>query len=241
MLPVKDNIPTDRLPVVTLALIAVNVLVYVVLQHGGLSGPAHASVLHYGAVPAEVTGRQPDTGPLAAWITPLTALFLHGGILHLAGETLFLWLFGTTVEDTMSRPRFLAFYLLGGLCASGLQIAIDPGASAPAIGSAGAIAGVLGGYVVLYPRARFVSVSFVLLSFALVELPAWSLVGVWLLMQAAFAATSLAHPAGGSGGVAYLAQAGGFAFGLLAIRAFAQRRKRLPPPSAARRPEAVLP
>jgi len=241
MLPIKDNIPTDRLPVVTLALIAVSVLVYFVLARGGIaSGPTHASMLHFGAIPAEVTGREPDAGPVTAWATLVTALFLHGGVLHLAGEMLFLWWFGTSVEDAMSRPRFLAFYLLAGLCAIGLQVALDPGATAPALGASGAIAGVIGGYLALYPRARFVSIALVPLMFTLIELPAWILAGVWLLMQAGFAATSLAHPLGGSGSVAFLAQAGGLAFGLLAIRAFAQRRKRLPPPSAPRPAKAVL-
>lgn len=197
MLPLKDNIPTDRPPVVTLALIAIEL------------------VAHF-------------------------ALHQHGGVLYLAGEILFLWWFGVSVEDAMSRPRFLAFCLLGGLCAIGLQIALDAGAEAAAIGASGAIASVLGGYLVLYPRARFVSVALVPFAFTLVELPAWVLVGVWLLLQAAFAATS--HPLGGGSAVAFLAQAGGLAFGLLAVRAFAQRRKQPPPPSSARgRAEAALP
>lgn len=193
MLPVKDTIPTDRLPVVTLALIA--------------------------------------AGVVAGF-----ALHPHVGSVYLAGELLVLWWFGVSVEDATSRPRFLVFCLLGGGCAIGLQAALDPGASAPATGAAGAVAGVVGGYLVLYPRARVVSIAFVPFAFTLVELPAWVLAGAWLLLQAAFAATS-----SGNGGVAYLAQAGGLAFGLLAIRAFAQRRKRVPPPAAARPAEAVLP
>ena len=242
MIPMKDNIPTDRLPIVTLLLIAANVVVYFLLQHGGFAhGPTQSSVLHYGAIPAEVTRQQPDDGPVPAWVTLFTAMFMHGGILHLAGDVLFLWIFGINVEDSMSRVRFVAFYLLGGLCASGLLIALDPGSTAPAIGASGAIAAVVGGYVVLHPRARVVTVVFALFSSTLIEVPVWLLVGLWFVMQAAFAATSAAHPAGGSGGVAYFGQVGGFAFGLLAIRAFAQRRKRLPSSaSAAERAEAVL-
>jgi membrane associated rhomboid family serine protease len=229
--PLKDNIPTDRLPIVTILLIAANVLVYFVLQHGGFAhGPSSASVVDYGTIPAEVTHERSDGGPISAWLTLVTAMFLHGGILHLAGNMLFLWIFGANVEDAMPRPRYLAFYLLGGLAAIGLQIAMSPGSTAPTIGASGAIAAVLGGYILLYPRARVVTVVFVILFFTLIELPAWVLLGVWFLEQAAFAATSLAHPAGGAGGgVAYFAHVGGFAFGLLAIRAFAQRRKRLPP------------
>ncbi len=242
MIPMKDNIPTDRLPIVTLLLIAANVVVYFFLQHGGLThGPAQSRVLHYGAIPAEITRRQPDSGPVPAWVTLFTAMFMHGGILHLAGDVLFLWIFGMNVEDSMSRVRFVAFYLLGGLCASGLLIALDPGSTAPAIGASGAIAAVLGGYILLYPRARVVTVVFAIFFSTLIEVPVWLLLGAWFLMQAAFAATSAAHPAGGSGGVAYFAQVGGFAFGLLAIRAFAQRRKRLPSSSASTdRAEAVL-
>jgi membrane associated rhomboid family serine protease len=232
--PVKDNIPTDRLPVVTLLLIAANVLVYFVLQHGGLGhGPTNASVVDYGTIPAEVTQQRPDAGPISAWVTLVTAMFLHGGLFHLLGNMLFLWIFGANVEDAMSRVRFLAFYVLGGLCAIGLQIAMSPGSTVPTIGASGAIAAVLGGYILLYPRARVVTVVFVILFFTLIELPAWVLLGVWFLEQAVFAATSVAHPTGGDGGVAYFAHVGGFAFGLLAIRAFAQRRKlQAPPPPA---------
>ena len=235
MFPLKDNIPTDRLPFVTILLIATNVFVYFFLQHGAFAhGPTTASVVHYGTVPAEVTGQRPDTGPIAAWLTLVTAMFLHGSVLHLAGNMVFLWIFGANVEDAMSRIRYVAFYLLGGLAAIGLQIAISPGSTVPTIGASGAIAAVLGGYILLYPRARVVTIVFLILLFTLIELPAWLLLGVWFAEQAAFAATSVAHPTGGAGGgVAYFAHVGGFAFGLLAIRVFAQRRKRLPPSSAA--------
>lgn len=234
MFPLKDNIPTDRLPLVTILLVVANVLVYFLLEHGSFAhGPTTSSVMHYGAIPAELTGERPDTGPVAVWLTLVTAMFMHGSILHLAGNMLFLWIFGVTVEDSMSRVRYVLFYLLGGLAAIGLQIAISPGSAVPTIGASGAIAGVLGGYIVLYPRARVVTVVFVILLFTLIELPAWLLLGLWFAEQAVFAATSIAHPAGGAGGgVAYSAHVGGFVFGLLAIRAFAQRRKQLPPPSA---------
>jgi membrane associated rhomboid family serine protease len=231
LFPLKDNIPTDRLPIVTLLLIAANVLVYFLVQHGGIGhGPTNASVVDYGAIPGEVTQERPDQGPIAAYLTLVTSMFLHGGILHLAGNMLFLWIFGTNVEDAMSRIRYVAFYLLGGLCAVGLQIAMDPGSTVPTVGASGAIAGVLGGYIVLYPRARVVTVVFIVFLFTLIELPAWALLGFWFLEQALFAAAQVAQPTGGGGGgVAYAAHVGGFVFGLLAIRAFAQRRKRMPP------------
>jgi len=230
--PLKDNIPTDRLPIVTILLIAANVFVYVFLQHGGIGhGPSNASVIDYGAIPGEVTHEQADQGPLASYLTLVTAMFLHGGILHLAGNMLFLWIFGTNVEDAMSRVRYVAFYLLGGLCAIGLQIAMDPGSHVPTVGASGAIAAVLGGYILLYPRARVVTVVFIVFLFTLIELPAWLLLGFWFVEQAFFTAGQLVQPTGsGGGGVAYAAHVGGFAFGLLAIRTFAQRRKRMPPP-----------
>ena len=284
MFPLKDNIPTDRLPVVTLLLIAANVLVYFFLQGGGIAhGPRNAEVLKYGAVPYAVTHPGSACGTTAvgtitdpagrvlsreavttrgegvvcegersaladgtaatvtsvggqesasAWLTLVTAMFLHGGILHLLGNMLFLWIFGTNVEDAMSRLRYVAFYLLGGLTAVGLQIAMDPGSTVPTVGASGAIAAVLGGYILLYPRARIVTVVFVILFFTLIELPAWVLLGFWFAEQAVFAAVQVAQPTGGSGGgVAYAAHVGGFVFGLLAIRAFAQRRKRLQPPT----------
>lgn len=273
MFPLKDNIPTDRLPIVTILLIAANVFAYVFLQGGAIThGPRDAEVVRYGAIPYEVThpGRQCGTtaqldggarldtggavvcegetvtlsdgttatvastgggGAVSAWLTLVTAMFLHGGILHLAGNMLFLWIFGANVEDATSRVRYLAFYVLGGLAAFGLQLAMDPGSTVPTIGASGAIAAVLGGYIVLYPRARVVTLVFVILFFTLIELPAWVLLGVWFLEQAVFAATQVAQPAGAAGGgVAYLAHVGGFLFGLLAIRAFALRRKR--PPAA---------
>jgi membrane associated rhomboid family serine protease len=272
--PLKDNIPTDRLPIVTIVLIAANVFVYFFLQGGAIAhGPRDAQVVKYGAIPYEVThpGKQCGTtvtlaggvrlttggtvvcegdavrlsdggtatvadtsggGAVSAWLTLVTAMFLHGGILHLFGNMLFLWIFGTNVEDAMPRVRYVAFYLLGGLAAFGLQIAMSPDSAVPTIGASGAIAAVLGGYILLYPRARIVTLVFVILFFTLIELPAWVLLGFWFVEQAAFAATSVAHPTGGSGGVAYFAHVGGFAFGLLAIRAFAQRRKQQPPPAA---------
>jgi membrane associated rhomboid family serine protease len=270
--PLKDNIPTDRVPLLTILLILANVFAYFFVQGGGiLDGPRDAEVVKYGAIPYEVThpGEQcgtsarledgsqlgtsgrvvcegatvqlsdgtsgtvettEDGGGVSAWLTLVTSMFLHGGILHLAGNMLFLWIFGTNVEDAMSRLRFVAFYLLGGLAAIGLQIAIDPSSSVPTVGASGAIAAVLGGYILLYPRARIVTVVFIFFFFTLIELPAWVMLGLWFLEQALVGAASVAQPAGGEGGgVAYFAHIGGFVFGLLAIRAFAQRRKRQPP------------
>jgi membrane associated rhomboid family serine protease len=270
--PLKDNIPTDRLPIVTILLIAISVVVYFGFQHGGvLHGPRDSSIVRYGAIPYEVThpgkhcatsgqlrdgalletggtvvceGQRVQTtsgeqgtvahtpGGPSTWLTLFTSMFLHGGILHLLGNMLFLWIFGATVEDSMARWRYALFYLAGGLAAVLLQVGFSPGSTAPTVGASGAIAAVLGGYILLYPRAKVVALVFVIFFFAPIELPAWLMLGFWFVEQALFAAASLGSPNGG-GGVAYVAHVGGFVFGLLAIRTFVQRRKhiRLPPPA----------
>jgi membrane associated rhomboid family serine protease len=167
-----------------------------------------------------VPGKHPS-----AWLTVLTAMFMHGGFLHIFGNMLFLWIFGNNVEDAMGRVRFVAFYLLGGLAALALQVAVGSGSDVPTIGASGAIAAVLGGYLLLYPRARVVTIVFLLVFFAVVELPAIAFLGIWFAQQIVFGAADLTNPTGGGGGVAYFAHIGGFAFGLLAIKLFAARRK----------------
>jgi membrane associated rhomboid family serine protease len=243
--PLKDNIPTDRLPVVTIGLIIANVLIYLFFQKGGLSfgDPSslayQCNVVEYGAIPREFTdaGTQvaaPECpAPAApAVLTAFTAMFMHGGLLHLGGNMLFLWIFGNNVEDAMGRARFATFYVLGGLVALAAQIAIDPASTLPTIGASGAVAGVLGGYLLLYPRARVVTLIFIIFFFTIVELPALIILGFWFVQQVLFGYFDLSGPADGGGGVAYFAHIGGFAFGLLAIRLFASRRGR----GLARRP-----
>lgn len=259
MFPLKDNIPTDRFPIITVALIAINVLVFLVLQQpSGFSSVNDQTVVKYGAIPYELThpgkrcelargvdeagqsgttiacesqhgvrgtaGSQPST-----WLTILTSMFMHGGFLHIIGNMLFLWIFGNNVEDAMGRAKFVAFYLLGGLAAVGLQVAVDPSSTAPTIGASGAIAGVLGGYILLYPRARVLTLIFIIFFVTFVELPAVLVLGFWFLQQIFFGAAGLSDPTGGGGGVAYFAHIGGFAFGLIFIRAFASRAKPTPP------------
>ncbi len=139
---------------------------------------------------------------------------------------LFLWIFGNNVEDSMGRPRFLAFYLLSGMVALGAQVLVDPSSTVPTVGASGAIAGVLGGYALLYPRARVVTLVLLVFFITLVELPALLVLGLWILMQIAFGAADLAQPVGGEGGgVAYFAHIGGFVFGLIAIKLFANNAR----------------
>jgi membrane associated rhomboid family serine protease len=156
-------------------------------------------------------------------------MFMHGGLLHIFGNMLFLWIFGNNVEDAMGRVRFLAFYVLGGLAALGGQIIASPDATVPTIGASGAVAAVLGGYLVLYPRARVLTVVFIILFFTIIELPALFFLGFWFLQQVVFGWLDLTNPTGGGGGVAYFAHVGGFLFGLLAIKRFAQYYKSTPP------------
>jgi membrane associated rhomboid family serine protease len=256
VIPIKDNIPTDRFPVVTFGLILVNVLVYVLaISHGGslISGPDTHEILKYGAIPYALTHPghhcgiavtnfatqtiacqgQPGvtgspTGFLPTWETIFSAMFMHASIIHVAGNMLFLWIFGNNVEDSMGPVRFLGFYLVGGLVALALQVAIDPGSTAATVGASGAIAAVLGGYMVLYPRARVLTLVLIILLFTVIEVPALVMLGVWFAEQAVFAAVGLTNPTGGGGGVAYFADIGGVAFGLLTIRLLAKQRKPTP-------------
>jgi membrane associated rhomboid family serine protease len=249
--PLKDNIPTRRFPVLTVSLIVANVLVFVFFQEAtfSLSGASvdEQRVVEYGAIPYEIShpgdecgvarrgsggaqvvcegmagvrGEAPDQPPF--WVTLFTSMFMHGGLLHLLGNMLFLWIFGNNIEDSMGRPRFIVFYLAGGLVALAAQTLIDPAAAVPTIGASGAVAAVLGGYALLYPRARVVTLVIIILFITVIELPALVVLGLWFLIQLFYGAADLAQPVGG-GGVAYFAHIGGFVFGLLLIRLFANR------------------
>lgn len=230
MLPLRDNIPTSRAPIVTYALIAANVLVYFIWQHGfSLSGPSECQWQEWSAYPSELTGHgdvplpsQCGTDEAPTYATVFTAMFMHGGLLHLGGNMLFLWIFGNNVEDAMGRLKFLVFYLMGGIAALALHVVTDPGSEVATLGASGAIAGVLGAYAVLFPRARVVTVIFIVFFFTVVETPALIVLGAWFLLQALSASMDQ------GGGVAYFAHIGGFAWGLLAVRLFAsqQRTKR---------------
>jgi len=251
--PLKDNIPTDRTAIITIALIAINVIVYFVLQSksGGIfSSPADAGVVDWGAIPYEfsnpgsecdiTSGRiacegmpgvsgEPSSQP-PFWVTAFSSMFMHGSILHLGGNMLFLWIFGNNVEDSMGHVKFVLFYLLGGLAAIAAQILVEPNAAIPTIGASGAVAAVLGGYLLLYPKARVVTLIFIIFFFTIIELPALLILGFWFVQQLAFGAYGVANPTGGGGGVAYFAHIGGFVFGMLAIKLFASRTKDYSPP-----------
>ena len=246
MFPLKDDIPTRRFPVLTVVIIAACVVVYFVVERGGftLGETGDERAIEYGAIPYELTHPGKECEPVSEtrlacegqtgvvgeadpqapwWLTIFTSMFLHGGLLHLGGNMLFLWIFGNNIEDSMGRPRFVAFYLLGGIAAVAAQTAIDPNSTAPTVGASGAIAAVLGGYALLYPRARVVTLVFIVIFFTILELPALLVLGLWFLIQLFYGAAELGQPLGGGGGVAYFAHIGGFAFGLIAIKLFANK------------------
>ena len=231
MFPLKDNIPTERFPVVTVALIVANVIVYFFLQDGFVGLPDGGAggdwpISTYAYIPCTITGDTPcQTAPGGPenWVTVFTAMFMHGGLLHLGGNMLFLWIFGNNVEDSMGPVKFLAFYLLGGIAATALQTAINTDSDVANLGASGAVAAVLGGYLLLFPRARVVTVIFIIFFFTIIELPAMFFLVIWFAQQALFGALDLN---GSGGGVAYFAHIGGFAFGLLAIKLFASERRR---------------
>ena len=245
MFPIKDDIPTRRFPIVTVALIVANVVMFFGFQGAffGSDEKFDERVIEYGAIPYEVSnpgdecavstsgqeliceGQEGVSGDApsqaATWLTLLTSMFMHGGLLHIAGNMLFLWVFGNNIEDSMGRGRFLAFYLLGGLAALLAQVLFQPDAAVPTIGASGAVAAVLGGYALLYPRARVVTLIFIIIFFTIIELPAMLVLGAWFVLQALNGASELATPVAGGGGVAYWAHLGGFLFGLAAIKLFA--------------------
>jgi membrane associated rhomboid family serine protease len=232
--PVTDNIPTTRFPFATAGLILANALAYALVSlHGGslISGPDAHEVVRYGMMPDRLThhgaGCGVSCGSLPAWETVFTSMFVHVSIVQLAGDLLFLWIFGATVEASIGPIRYLLLYLLSGIAAIALQLVLEPHSTALTLGAAGAIAGVLGGYIVLHPRARVLTVVLIL-SFTVLELPALALLGVWFAEQAAFAATDLTTPQGGGSVVAYVADAGGFILGMTMIGLLA-RRTRVPP------------
>jgi membrane associated rhomboid family serine protease len=226
----------------------INVVVYLFLQpKTGIDFTGNSlsqdALTHYGAIPYEIThpGDQCDfvanavacegqpgvhgaaESQLPTLVTLFTSMFSHAGLLHLGGNMLFLWIFGNNVEDAMGPVRFIVFYLLAGLAALALQVVVGPSSAVPTLGASGAIAGVLGGYIVLYPRARVLTLIFLFIFFTFIEIPAFLFLFIWFAQQAIFGAVNLTTPSGGGGGVAYFAHVGGFAFGLLAVRLFAKR------------------
>jgi len=232
VIPLRDDNPTELFPLFTLLIMAACVFVWFFVEGAGGSGPILVdAICTYGAIPVEVLGRVPtgtviDLGGGAACMTGgietsalLTSMFLHGGWMHLIGNLWFLWIFGNNIEDSMGRGRFLVFYLLTGLIAAGAHVVTDPGSAVPMVGASGAISGIMGAYLVLYPRARVHTLIILVIFFRVIPLPAWVMLGYWFLLQLA---SSVLTAGGGGGGVAFGAHIGGFLAGVLLIRVFAR-------------------
>ena len=240
MIPISDDNPTLRTPVVTYLTLALTWGVWVFIQGAGLDTRAlAASVCNLGLVPGELTGLAPrglavplgdglacvvDAEPINRY-TPLTSMFLHGGWGHLIGNSLFLWVFGNNVEDSMGRLRFVVFYVVCGLAAAAAHVLLDPGSPIPTVGASGAISGVMGAYLILYPRVR-VNMLFILIIFIqIIPLPAWAVLIWWFFLQLLSGLPQLASlEQEVSGGVAVWAHIGGFVAGVVLIKLFENRR-----------------
>jgi membrane associated rhomboid family serine protease len=233
MIPYRDDNKTQRTPVITLALIAINVLVWLSVQGAGATYSLASSVCNFGLIPGELTGALgPGAGfPMGDGLVCLadpgrqashliTSMFLHGSWMHLLGNMWFLWLFGNNVEDAMTRPRFLVFYLISGLAAAFLQVFTDASSIVPMVGASGAISGVMGAYLILFPKVRvytLVPLGFLLTTIAL---PAWAMLLYWMFLQVGSGLVSLAGEQ--VGGVAFWAHVGGFVAGVVLVKLFVQ-------------------
>jgi membrane associated rhomboid family serine protease len=222
MLPLKDDNPTRQLPIITILLIISNCLIHIYqmtlpLQAGRLF------VYQFGLIPVELihlSDMTPDV-PFPVLLSPFSSMFLHGDIWHLGGNMLYLWIFGNNVEEHLGHFKFLGFYLLSGIAAVVLFVLFDPNGEIPLVGASGAIAGILGAYMVLYPRARVLTFVWILFIIRILWLPAVFILGYWFVIQLFMAMASVGMQQGG--GVAWFAHVGGFAFGWLVMR---MRRKK---------------
>jgi membrane associated rhomboid family serine protease len=230
MFPFRDENATVRTPVVTIAIIALCVFVWIFIQGAGMGESLSASVCNHGLIPGELTQKAPvgsgfrmdeghvclvDVGP--EYENIFTSMFLHGSWMHLLGNMWFLWLFGNNIEDSMTRPRFAIFYLLCGIAAAFLQVMANPSSPVPMVGASGAISGVMGAYLILYPRVKvytLVWLGFFVTNWAL---PAWAMLIYWIGLQL------LGGLGGSDGGVAFWAHVGGFVAGMALIKIFARR------------------
>jgi membrane associated rhomboid family serine protease len=229
MFPYRDDNPTLATPAVTFMLIAANVVMWVVIQGMGAEPNLSRSVCELGLIPGEFLGRLPDgyrvpmgestmcvLGEERSWFTPLTSMFLHGGWFHLIGNMWFLWVFGNNVEDSMGHLRYLAFYILCGLAAAAAQTWVIPSSPIPMVGASGAISGVMGAYIVLYPRVRVHMLVILGIFITRIVVPAYLMLGYWFLLQLIGGGLT----SGEGGGVAFWAHAGGFVAGAILINLF---------------------
>ena len=241
MIPISDENPTLRTPVMTYLLLALIVATWVLVQGAGLPGNAAqlaASVCNLGMVPGEITGRAPigfalPMGEGLACViddyainkfTPVTSMFLHGSWMHLLGNGLYFWVFGNNVEDSMGRARFIVFYLVCGLAAAAAHVLLSPTSAVPTVGASGAISGLLGAYLVLYPKAKVRMLFWFLIFIRIIPIQAWVVLLFWFGMQVLSWLPELTQVRSDvSGGVAVWAHVGGFVAGAVLVKLFENR------------------
>jgi membrane associated rhomboid family serine protease len=221
LIPYKDDNPTATFPYFTIAFIALNTLVFFwqVVAPGGLM----EGVFSYGAVPIAILNFESHQ-PVHPVVTIFTAMFMHGGVLHLAGNMLYLWIFGNNIEDMLGHFRFVVFYVLGGVVAAYAHALSSPDSIIPMVGASGAVAAILGAYLLLFPRASVYTIIFLGFFVQVVRLPALIVIGFWAIIQ--FVNGIIEKDVMAGGGVAWFAHIGGFLFGVLAVKAMMPKRKR---------------
>ena len=226
MIPLRDINPVRTVPLITILIIVANAAVF--LYELSLGRRLDAFINLYGTVPCEITLECPIPARLniPVWATIFTSMFMHGGWLHIAGNMLYLWVFGDNVEDNFGHGKFVIFYLICGLAASFAQIAVDPSSPIPSLGASGAIAGVLGAYIVMFPHNRVRNLVTLGFFITTIELPALVVIGFWIVLQIISQYTASFSHTASSGGVAYMAHIGGFVAGLLLSFVFRSRRTR---------------
>ena len=228
MIPLKDDIPSSSFPFVTIGLIVLNVLVFLYQASIGMGSEraAEAFIMEFGAVPCRVTGACAVPGDFPAPIaTIFTSMFMHGGLFHVAGNMLYLWIFGDNVEDTLGHGRFLLFYLLSGVAAAAAQIVMHPDSRVPMVGASGAVSGVLGAYLILFPYARVLVLLIFGFFFRIVRWPAGIVLGFWIVIQFLNGLITVSVAAGGAaGGTAWFAHIGGFLAGIVLLFLMRPRR-----------------
>jgi hypothetical protein len=222
MIPFRDNIPSRSFPIITVLLILVNIAAF--LYELALGAHIEPFLMEYGVVPAAVASWPESDLPLSALALPvLTSMFLHGGWLHLIGNMWYLWIFGDNVEDRLGHFTYLVFYLLCGLGAGIVHTILNLNVVVPSIGASGAIAGVLGAYVVSYPFARVQTLVPIFIFIQIIEIPALIVLGFWFVMQFFYGTASLAAATANAGGVAWWAHVGGFVIGMILVGLFPRK------------------
>ncbi|MEJ5305347.1 MAG: rhomboid family intramembrane serine protease [Ignavibacteria bacterium] len=232
MIPIKDDIPSRSYPIVNVTLIVLNVIVF--FFELSLGDHLESFVRTFGVIPVKYfySGVRLEDGSVILFsleekIIPLfTSMFLHGGWFHLIGNMLYLWIFGDNVEDRMGHFRYILFYILCGLAAAGAHIITNPESNIPTIGASGAISGVLGAYLMLYPLARIVVVIPILFFWDVIKLPALIVLGFWFVTQIFQGTLALAIETTATGGVAWWAHIGGFVFGMIAVNIFKKKSRK---------------